>query len=260
MTEIFENPMLFLSTILLISLCVGSFLNVVIYRLPLLIQKNQEISSCFGELRSACINCHKKLPFRAIFPIFSYLFLRGLSRCCQKKIPIRYLMVETLTAIFSLLFAIHFGFGITLFFSLFFLWGLIILTFIDFETFLLPDQITIPLLWFGLVGNTFNLFTSLKNAVFGAITGYLFCFFLEKIIIKIKHVEGLGRGDAKCLAMLGAWLGFEWLPTITFIASITGTIYGFCYIVYSKRKITTPLPLGPFLALSGIICLFSAKN
>jgi leader peptidase (prepilin peptidase) / N-methyltransferase len=259
MADIFWNPMLLIS-ITLLSLCVGSFLNVVIYRLPPLIQKNQEISSIFGELRSVCINCHKKLPFWAIFPIFSYLLLRGSSHCCQKKIPIRYLMVETLTAIFSLLLVVHFGFGITLFFSSFFIWGLILLAFIDFETFLLPDQITIPLLWFGLVSNTFNLFTSLKNAVFGAITGYLFCLILEKIIIKIKHIEGLGRGDAKCLAMLGAWLGFEWLPVITFIASITGTICGFYYIVYSKRKITTLLPFGPFLALSGIICLFSAKH
>ena len=252
-----SSSILFLTAITLLGLFVGSFLNVIIYRLPIYIeQPNREASKTFWQRRSFCPNCNLQLPFWAILPILSYLVLRGSSHCCLTKIPINYLLVEISSALFSLFLALHFGANSELLFALVLLWSLLILTLIDFQTFLLPDQITLPILWLGLFSNIFGSFTYLQNAVIGAIVGYLFCFLLEKLIVKIKNIEGLGRGDAKCLAMLGAWFGWKALPLIMFIASVTGAIYGVCYLLHSRNTTRTLLPFGPFLALSGIICLF----
>jgi leader peptidase (prepilin peptidase) / N-methyltransferase len=161
----------------------------------------------------------------------------------------------SLFSLLSLILASHFGLSVKLIFALILTWSLVTLAVIDCKTLLLPDQITLPVLWLGLFSNIYDTFASLQSAVLGAIGGYLFFYLLARLVFTIKRIEGLGGGDFKLLAMIGAWLGWELLPVVIFIASTTGVIYGALRCFYQKQSSATPLPFGPFLAFSTIICL-----
>jgi leader peptidase (prepilin peptidase)/N-methyltransferase len=264
-----SNSCLFLAMVCLVSLMVGSFLNVVIYRLPIIIKNTNkqaaleivgqavEAAKLFSlsHPTSHCPHCHTSIPLRHNIPLLSYMFLRGQSRCCKNKISPQYPIVEALSAVLSLLLAWRLGPTLLLAASLLLTYSLIVLSFIDFKTLLLPDEITLPVLWLGLFANTFSLFTSPKAAIWGAAAGYLFFYLLAIITLKIRKVQSLGDGDLKLVALLGAWFGWQLLPTLLFISSFIGSIIGMVYLISKKEKISTQLPFGPFLSLGAFILL-----
>lgn len=258
----------------LLGLCVGSFLNVVIYRLPIII-KNQvvrdhmtlsqslvletKINLCLP--RSFCPNCRQNIPYRFNIPILGFLLLKGKSTCCNKPISSHYLLVELVTCLLSMALTLHFGGTVQLVAGLVFSWAAIVLFFIDSKEQLLPDLLTIPFLWIGLVFNIFETFTSLSSAVLGSIFGYLFFFLVAGIFKLIRKVEGIGRGDFKFFAMLGAWFGWQSLPAIAFIASCCGLIFAISSIIMIKKmNYHTPIPFGPFLVIAGFIILIGGNS
>ncbi len=245
----------------ILGLIVGSFLNVVILRLPQMIlhewEPNKASSSPFN-LATPSSHCpHCKHPLSALenIPLISFIFLRGRCKACHQAIAWRYPLVELGTALLSMATAYHFGFHFNLMGALILTWSLIVLTAIDIDHQLLPDDITLPLLWLGLAFNIFNGFVSLKEAVLGAMIGYLFLWSIYWIYKALTGKEGMGYGDFKLLAALGAWLGWTALPIIILLASITGAILGIAAIVFRGRSHSTPIPFGPFLALAGWIAL-----
>lgn len=272
--HVFLNSDVFLIVVTLLGLLIGSFLTVVIYRLPIMIYNQEETSNLTSLTRqisplapfnlwtprSFCFHCKEKLPAWVNLPLVGFLLLRGKTHCCQKRIPATYLTIEILSAILALLLAIQFGVSLEFGFGIVLIFGLLALTFIDIDTLLLPDQITLPLLWLGLFCNLFNIFTSLQNAILGALCGYFFFFLMSFLMLKIRKVEGLGGGDLKLVALLGAWLGCQLLPVIIFIASLTGSLFGFYYILRYKKHMTVQLPFGPFLAIGGLITLFYRES
>ncbi|MFV0819642.1 prepilin peptidase [Tatlockia micdadei] len=250
------------------ALAVGSFLNVVIYRLPLMLKAEQE-NECHHEAkqesitkinlflpRSFCPVCKTPVPVWFNIPLLSYCLLRGRCRHCKQRISIRYPIVELLSCLFSLLAAWYFGFTITLLFVLFYIWILIALFFIDLEHQLLPDSLTLSLLWLGLIANTQSLFTTLPDAVLSAALAYLALWLFIKLFYLLTHKIGMGNGDFKLFAAFGAWFGWVQLPFILLFASLTGAIIGFTYLKYQGKTKETPIPFGPFLCLAGIISIF----
>jgi leader peptidase (prepilin peptidase)/N-methyltransferase len=264
-----NNNCLFLTMICLISLIVGSFLNVVIYRLPVILKNTNKqaaleimghavkVSKPFSLSypKSHCPHCHTSLPLWNNIPLLSYMFLRGQSGCCQNKISSQYPIVEALSAVLSLLLAWRLGPTLLLVASLLLIYSLIILSFIDVKTLLLPDQITLPVLWLGLFVNTFSLFTTPQAAILGAAAGYLFFYLIAIIALKIRKVQSLGNGDLKLIALLGAWFGWQLLPILLFISSVIGSVIGMIYLINKKEGISTQLPFGPFLSLGAFIVL-----
>lgn len=258
----------------LFCLAIGSFLNVVIYRLPLMLQAEWS-SQCRILLhlpeepanninlfypRSFCTNCNKLIPFWHNIPIFSYLILRGHCSQCRKAIPLRYLWVELTCFLLSLFAAYFFGFHLSLIFALLFIWLLLCLCVIDLQHQLLPDSLTISLLWLGLIANTQHLFTSLPNAVWSAVGAYMALWLFIKLFYLITKKIGMGNGDFKLFAAFGAWFGWTQLPLILLISSITGTVVGVIYLKTTKQARETPIPFGPFLCLAGIISLFYGQT
>ncbi|MCF6765837.1 prepilin peptidase [Thiotrichales bacterium 19S3-7] len=268
------------------GLVLGSFINVIAYRLPLTLQYNWQKSclnylkieqktqsdppynSCFNLLgiRSHCPDCHQKIAFYHNIPIISFVFLRGRCHSCHKKISWLYPITELISAILFTLIIIKFGFSIATLFSLIFVFALITLAIIDIRTQLLPDIITLPLIWLGLMVNNFSYFTSLTLALWGAIIGYLILWFVYIIYKLLRHCDGLGFGDLKCLSAIGAWLGLNAiLPTLV-IASISALIsvliIKFSEILIQKAKpnykpkLTNQIVFGPFLAFASIFILF----
>lgn len=257
------------------GLCIGSFLNVVIYRLPLMLENrwrresnnflnlaNDEPQNTVNLItpRSHCPSC--KMPIKAWhnIPIISYFLLSGKCTACQKKISLRYPFVEFLTAAMTTITVIHFGWQWQSIAAIFFTWSLIALTFIDIDHQLLPDEITIPLLWSGLIVNIFHGFTSLESAVIGAIAGYLILWVIAKLFKLIRKTEGMGHGDFKLLATLGAWLGWKSLLPIILVSSIVGIVVGIIIILRKKLSSDTPLPFGPYLALAGWLILIWGQH
>ena len=263
-----ESPWLFYSTITLLSLCVGSFLNVVIYRLPIMLE-NEWRGDCknFLELEadketevfnlskpdSTCPSCGHKIRVWENIPVISYLVLQGKCASCKAHISLQYPMVEAVTAALSILVAIKFGVSVETFFGLIFTWALVALTMIDAKTQLLPDNITLPLLWLGLIVNSSELFTNLDASVFGAVAGYLILWSIYKLFKLVTGKEGMGYGDFKLLAALGAWMGWLMLPQIILLSSVVGTIIGVSMIIIRKHKKSVPIPFGPYLAIAGWI-------
>ena len=257
----------------ILGLLVGSFLNVVIYRLPIMMEREWRLQcqSLFGisddindkseELfnlvspRSRCPHCHKLITAIYNIPVISYLFLMGKCRHCKSKISPRYPVIELLTGILTGFIAWHFGYSLQTFFALIFTWSLICLSMIDFDHHLLPDDITLPVLWIGLACNIFNMFASIHSSLVGAIVGYgiLWIIFISFKLITGK--EGMGYGDFKLLAMLGAWLGWELLPLIILLSSMLGAVVGVTLIITGKQGRDKPIPFGPYLAIAGWIAL-----
>lgn len=258
---------------LLLGLVIGSFLNVVIYRLPIMMQREwTEQCHEFLELEattaptgpekfnlatpnSHCPGCKNEITALENIPVLSYLIQGGKCRHCQTRISLRYPLIEAFTGITSVLVVTIFGFSWLCLAALILTWSLIALSMIDIDHQLLPDDITLPLLWLGILLNTFNLLTSLEAAVIGAMAGYLVLWLLYRIFKLATGKEGMGQGDFKLLAALGAWLGWQALPQIIFLSAIVGTMIGIAMILFQGRDKNIPIPFGPYLAGAGFISL-----
>jgi len=235
----------------LLSLVLGSFLNVVIYRLP------RMLSLSFPG--SFCPHCNTPIKIWHNIPLLAYLFLHGRCAACQKPISIRYPLVELMACFLALFAAWQFGFTLKLLFALAFLFILLALFCIDLEHQLLPDVLTLGLLWLGLLANTFSLFTSLNDAVLSAAAAYLALWLFTKIFNLITGKEGMGHGDFKLFAAFGAWFGASILPLLLLLASLIGALCGLIYLKLTKQGKDTPIPFGPFLCLAGFVSLFWGK-
>lgn len=240
----------------LTALIIGSFLNVVIHRLPQMMaaESCEQFNLCLP--RSHCPSCKQTIPFWHNIPLLSFIVLKGRCALCSARISHQYLVVELSTLLFSLFAASHFGFGVSLCFSLLFMWFIICLFVIDLKHQLLPDSLTLGLLWIGLMANTLTLFTPLTNAVIGAVVGYLSLWLVIKTYYFFTGKVGMGHGDFKLLAALGAWFGWQTLPLLLLIASVSGALIGSIYLKANKQSRHTPIPFGPFLCLSGFVFLF----
>ncbi len=265
----------FLTTVVtVVGLMVGSFLNVVIYRLPKMIERGwrQQCAELHGEPvevlsvfniatpGSECPNCQHRITFWENVPILSYLFLRGRCSECHTRISIRYPFIEAFTAMLSGFVAWHFGFGWLLMAALIFVWALIALATIDIDTQLLPDGITLPLMWFGILVNMHNGFTDLHSSVIGAAAGYLSLWLIYWIFKLVTGKEGMGYGDFKLLAAIGAWLGWTILPLVILLSSLVGGIVGIGLIIASKLNKNVMIPFGPYLAGGALIALFWGQS
>jgi leader peptidase (prepilin peptidase) / N-methyltransferase len=266
-----DSAPLFIFVSGLLGLLVGSFLNVVIYRLPKIMERewreqcaelneqpHTEPATTFNLItpRSACPKCGHKLGALENIPLISYLALRGKCRQCGTPISIRYPVVEALSCALSAYAAWHFGFGLAALGAILFVWALIALTFIDFDTQLLPDDITLPLLWLGILLNMFNTFTTLNNAIAGAMTGYLVLWSVYWLFKLVTGKEGMGYGDFKLLAAIGAWLGWSVMPLVIMLSSVVGAVVGITLIIAARHGRNIPIPFGPYLAGGGLIALF----
>ncbi|MFT4057994.1 MAG: A24 family peptidase [Legionella sp.] len=269
--ELTTNHLWFMYVVVaLCSLAVGSLLNVIIYRLPIMLQHEwkHEYSELMGleeEItpllnlffpRSFCPSCKATVTYWQNIPILSYLFLRGRCYQCQSPISPRYPFIELGTMLLSLYASWHFGFIWQLPFALLALWILICLLFIDIDHQLLPDSLTLSLLWLGLIANTANLFAPLSEAVLSAAGAYLSLWFFIKLFYLFTGKIGMGNGDFKLFAAFGAWFGWKILPLILLFSSITGTIVGLLYLYREDKSKDTMIPFGPFLCISGIAALF----
>lgn len=276
MIEIFQiNTGAFVLLAGLLGLLVGSFLNVVIYRLPLMMNRVWR-SQCAALLKvpgepaqprfnligpsSRCPKCGHAIPAWENIPVISYLMLRGKCSACSVRISWRYPAVEILTALLSAAVAWHFGFGWTAAAALLLTWALVALSFIDVDHQLLPDSITLPLLWAGLAlslvtidGTT--LFANNHDAIVGALAGYLSLWSVYWLFKLCTGKEGMGHGDFKLLALFGAWLGWQAVPVIILLASLVGAVLGIALILLRGRDKNLPIPFGPYLAIAGWIAL-----
>lgn len=253
----------------LIGLMVGSFLNVVIHRLPQMMERGwraecaelrgdePQITATFNLLRpgSHCPQCQSPIRAWENIPVLSYLILRGHCGHCSARISPRYPIVELVTALLSVTVIAHFGPTLAGLGGLCLLWSLIALTGIDFDKQLLPDSITLPLLWLGLLLNLNSTYVNLHTAVIGAALGYLTLWSVYWAFKLITGKEGMGYGDFKLLAALGAWLGFQMLPLIILLSSAVGAVVGISLMVFCRRGRDIPIPFGPYLAAAGAITL-----
>ncbi len=260
---------LFVIAAVLVGLAIGSFLNVVIHRLPKMMEREwrEQCAELEGREipdegrynlwvpRSQCTACGK--PVRAIhnIPVLSYLMLGGKCAACKARISVRYPIVEAMTGVLSGVVAWHFGWGAAGVAALVLIWTLIALTFIDADTTLLPDDLTLPLLWLGLLLNTWGVFVPLQDAVLGAAAGYLVLWSVYWLFKLTTGREGMGYGDFKLLAALGAWLGWKMLLPIILLSSIVGAVVGVVLIALARRGREVPIPFGPYLAAAGFITL-----
>ncbi len=270
------NLVFLLLCIGILGLLMGSFLNVVILRLPIMLER-QWTRDCelqlngFSKLstqpkfnllapRSRCPSCHHQISWIENIPMFSYVVLRGRCRHCDKAISIQYPLVEICTAILSVACAYVYGPSLQTIAALLLIWGLIALAVIDFNTSLLPDNLTLPLLWLGLIANSFELFCSLEDSLYGAVFGYLSLWLVFQAFKFITDKEGMGYGDFKLLAALGAWLGMSYIIPIIFISSIIGSIVGVSLIISKRLTSNTAIPFGPYLVLAGLVCLLLSNH
>jgi leader peptidase (prepilin peptidase)/N-methyltransferase len=245
--------------IFLIGLCIGSFLNVVIYRLPLMLNAEAlcEPSSVNLALpASHCPACKKPLRWFHNMPLFSFLFLKGCCAFCHARISWRYPLVEGITALLTVLLFYHSATLPIFLGSALLSYGLIALFFIDVDHFILPDEITLGLLWLGLFFNLFTTFIPLENAVIGAMAGYSFLFLFMHLYRLITGKIGMGHGDFKLFAALGAFFGWQALPLLLVFSTISGIIVGGFLLIKHKKSLSAPIPFGPFLAVAGVLMLF----
>ena len=264
-----QNAWLFFSMITFVGLSVGSFLNVVIYRLPIMLErewrnechsfleleadKNANDTFNLSKPASSCPACGHKIRIWENIPLLSYIFLRGKCSSCSAHISAQYPVIEAATAILSVFIAIKFEVSLQTLFGLVLTWALIALTIIDAKKQLLPDSITLPLIWIGILVNTQGMFTDLQSSVFGAVAGYLILWSVYKAFKFFTGKEGMGYGDFKLLAALGAWMGWEMLPQIILLSSLVGAFIGIAMIIITRHDKNIPIPFGPYLAIAGWI-------
>ncbi|WP_439859676.1 prepilin peptidase [Pseudomonas sp. MBLB4136] len=256
--------------VLLIGLLIGSFLNVVTYRLPLMLQRDWQTQAreilelpaqphpgTFNLLlpNSQCPHCgHEIRPWENI-PVLSYLALRGKCSSCKTAISPRYPIVELACGLLSAYVAWHFGFTWQTAGMLLLTWGLLAMSLIDADHQLLPDALVLPLLWLGLIANYFGLYASLGDALWGAVAGYLSLWSVYWLFKLVTGKEGMGYGDFKLLAMLGAWGGWQVLPLTILLSSLVGAVLGVIMLRLRNAETSTPIPFGPYLAIAGWIAL-----
>ncbi len=270
-----ENTGLFLFFVFLLGLAVGSFLNVVIYRLPVILQQgwkaecaelnNQapdtnEAPVSLSRPASTCPKCGHKIRAWENIPVISYLLLKGRCSSCKTPISIRYPSIELLTGLMSVTAAWYFGVSLETLGALLLTYALITLSMIDVDHQILPDNITLPLLWLGLIFNLFGVYTDLDSAVIGAIAGYLSLWSVFWLFKLLTGKEGMGYGDFKLLALFGAWLGWQYLPQIILLSSLVGAVIGIAMIVIRGRDRNIPIPFGPYLAIAGWISLLYGEQ
>ena len=271
-----EMPVLLFGGTAALGLVIGSFLNVVILRLPRMMEREwrQECAELLADPPgpndsdedpserlslstpgSSCPNCgHRIRPWENI-PVLSFLLLRGRCSQCATPISWRYPLIEALTALLSLIVLWQLGPTVQGAFALILTWGLIALAAIDIDTQLLPDDITLPLLWLGLLLSVQGLFVDSETAIIGAVTGYMSLWMVFHLFRLLTGKEGMGRGDFKLLALFGAWLGWQSLPQILLLSTIPGALFGIALIASGRGERRTPIAFGPFLAIAGWISL-----
>ncbi|WP_229632075.1 prepilin peptidase [Pseudoduganella violaceinigra] len=258
----------------ILGLLIGSFLNVVIHRLPIMMQREVD-SVCACERdepephpeqynlvvpRSACPHCKHQITALENIPVVSWLVLGGKCRSCKAPISPRYPVIEALTALLSAGLVWHFGSGWAGMAAVVFGWLLVAMTFIDIDTQLLPDDLTYPLLWLGLLANTQGLFAPLGDAVLGAAAGYMALWLVNGAYKLVRGHDGMGYGDFKLLAALGAWMGWQMLPAIILLSSVVGSLIGICVILASRLGFSHKIPFGPYLAGAGLVALLYGKQ
>ncbi|MCP4767010.1 MAG: prepilin peptidase [Gammaproteobacteria bacterium] len=265
-----QYPVLYLGTLFVFGSLIGSFLNVVIYRLPIMMQREWR-NDCLEFLeqpndsddarfnlsvpRSRCGDCGHKITALENIPIISYLVLGGKCSACKTSISPQYPLVELFTAIVSLVVGWHFGVSLQAMAALFLTWSLIAASGIDIGHKLLPDDITLPLLWLGILLSLFDVFVSLEDSVIGVMAGYMSLWSVFMLFKLITGKEGMGYGDFKLLAMLGAWLGWKPLFVVILTSSLVGAVVGITMIVLKKTERGTQIPFGPYLAAAGWMTL-----
>jgi leader peptidase (prepilin peptidase)/N-methyltransferase len=265
-----QVPWLLPLGLLLLGLTVGSFLNVVVYRLPIMMesrwrrdccelleieQEKQEAPLSLATPNSHCPHCRAAIrPWQNI-PLLSYLLLRGRCANCGTRIPLRYPAVELVTGLMTLALGCRFDPSLALLGAMLITWSLIVLTLIDVDHQLLPDDITLPLLWLGLLFNLGGTFVPLRDAVIGATAGYLILWSVYWLFKLATGKEGMGYGDFKLLAALGAWLGWQALPLVILLSSLVGAVCGIALMIIKRRGRDIPIPFGPYLAMAGWIAL-----
>lgn len=264
-------PALFVVLAVLLGLVIGSFLNVVIYRLPLMLEREWR-AQCAELLeqpdpaagkpaltlwgpRSQCPHCGHLITAVENIPLFSYLRQHGRCAHCHVPISWQYPLIEALSGVLAGVVAWRFGFGWPAAAALVFTWTLLAASAIDFRHQLLPDNLVLPLLWLGLLAALFGLFAPLPAAVIGAMIGYLSLWSVYHLFRLLTGKEGMGHGDFKLLAALGAWAGWQYLPTIVLLSSLVGAVFGLALIIFRGRDRGIPMPFGPFLAAAGWIAL-----
>ncbi|WP_377112308.1 prepilin peptidase [Pseudoalteromonas sp. M58] len=279
-TATMQNHLWFyLTTIGLVSLCIGSFLNVVIYRLPLMMQKewqtecrllladeltnakakqtNAQTTDTFNLVKpnSCCPKCKAAIKPWQNIPIISWLLLKGKCATCNNPISVRYPLVEAITAILSLVVAYTFGATEQALLYIVVTWALVALTFIDIDHMLLPDQLTLPLLWLALIASVMGYTIAPSDAIIGAACGYLSLWSVFWLFKLITGKEGMGYGDFKLLAVFGALLGWQSLLTIILLSSVVGAVIGIALLSIQGKDKATPIPFGPYLAIAGWITM-----
>ncbi|WP_289027861.1 A24 family peptidase [uncultured Paraglaciecola sp.] len=279
-----DYPAVFISVVFVISLLVGSFLNVVIYRLPVMMERrwkaeideyllsqnntpqanasqaphvNTSTPETFNLVKpdSTCPKCQHKIRAWENIPVISWLALGGKCSQCKSPIPIRYPLVELATGLLSALVAWHFGFGLAAVAAVIATWLLVAMTFIDLDTMLLPDQLTLSLLWLGLLLSINGPFVSPQDALIGAAVGYLSLWSIYWVFKLLTGKEGMGYGDFKLLAALGAWVGWQHLPVVILLSSLVGAVVGITLLTIQGKDKSQPIPFGPYLAAAGWLTL-----
>ncbi|TLU66940.1 prepilin peptidase [Thalassotalea litorea] len=283
-----SSPYIFYGAVLLLGLIIGSFLNVVIYRLPKMLeqewfcecrelleeelndkgsealraskaepgssgQENKDQILSLSKPASTCPHCGHKIKVWENIPVISWLFLKGKCSSCGKSISVRYPLIELVTGVLSVVIAAHYGVTWTTLAMLVLTWCLIALTMIDFDKMILPDQITLPLVWFGLLLNVNGMFVDIETAVIGAIVGYMSLYTVFWLFKLVTGKEGMGYGDFKLFAVFGAWFGWQLLPLLILMASLVGAIIGISLMVFRNHEGSKPIPFGPYLAIAGWI-------
>ncbi|MCO7570837.1 A24 family peptidase [Pseudomonas chlororaphis] len=263
-------PLAFVSLALILGLLVGSFLNVLVWRLPKMLERDwraqahevlglppEPAGAPYNLLlpHSQCPHCAQPIRPWENIPLLSYLFLRGRCHHCKAAISPRYPLTELACGLISAFIAWHFGFGWQAGLLLILSWGLIAMSLIDADHQLLPDVLVLPMLWLGLIANSFGLLVSLGDALWGAVLGYLSLWSVFWLFKLLTGKDGMGHGDFKLLAMLGAWGGWQVLPLTLLLSSLVGAILGTLMLRLNRAKTSTPIPFGPFLAIAGWIAL-----
>jgi len=281
LTHILNEPVILTLVCALLGLVVGSFLNVVIHRLPQMLDREWDAQAAdlleqkgsadaAAKLRGAgaaarynlvtppstCPHCGHRIRAWENIPILSYLLLRARCAACKAPISVRYPIVEAVSGILSGYIGWRYGLTLATVGALFLMWSLIALTVIDIDTQLLPDDITLPLIWVGLLVNLNGTFVPLQGAVIGAVAGYLSLWAVYWLFKLATGKEGMGYGDFKLLAAVGAWLGWKMLPVVILLSSLVGAIVGIGLIVFARHGRNTPIPFGPYIAAAGLIALF----
>ena len=274
LSPILQDQLMLTVVCVVIGLCLGSFLNVVIHRFPQMLEQRWLVEAAlvrgepepenqhFGLVtpRSRCPHCGHQISALENIPLISYLILRGRCSHCKASISMRYPVVEILTAALSGVAAWQFGPTFATLGALIFIWALVALTFIDLDTQLLPDDITLPLVWLGLLLNLGHAFTDLESAVVGAMAGYLTLWSVYWLFKLVTGKEGMGYGDFKLLAAIGAFFGWQVLPIVILLSSAVGACVGIALIAFAKHGRNTPIPFGPYLAAAGVLALFFGKT